>query len=326
MSRVDEAMKRAAGGYDRVSVVSAVPRRSSREADAEVSVEDYPREHPTHAAATAVIDEPRVAQTRTPASAAIDHPRVAQTPSRPVTPPQGLARLAEEVEGKVVVDASTSVESIEEYRRLAGSVHQLQQETGIRTLMVSSALPKDGKTLTATNLAMTLSESYGRRVLLIDGDLRRPSVHHVFNLPNGKGLSDGLRGDAPGTLRPIEVSARLSVLPAGTPDHNPVVGLTSERMRTVIAEAASRFDWVILDSPPIGLMSDANVMAALVDGVVLVIGAGKTDYTAVKRAVAAFGRERIIGIVLNRVHEVSGPSEKYRDYYYQPSGSSGRVP
>jgi capsular exopolysaccharide synthesis family protein len=228
-----------------------------------------------------------------------------------------LGKFADEVESKVVVDTTTSIAIVEEYRRLAASLHQLHITAGLRTLMVSSALPRDGKTLTSTNLALTLAESFGRRVLLIDADLRRPSIHNVFNLPNSKGLADGLRSTAVGTPPLIEVSNQLTVLPAGTPDQNPLAGLTSERMQAVIKGASERFDWVIIDTPPIGLISDANLMADLVDGVLLVIGAGTTAYAAVARAVAAFGRERIVGVVLNRVTEINSSNEHYRDYYYR---------
>ncbi|MEO5509659.1 MAG: capsular biosynthesis protein, partial [Longimicrobiales bacterium] len=92
-------------------------------------------------------------------------------------------------------------------------------------------------------------------------------------------------------------------------------GLTSERMRDVIADARERFDWVILDTPPVGLISDASLLASLVDGVLLVIGAGATPCLAVQRAVSEFGADRIIGVVLNRVLDDSLSNRYYKDYY-----------
>ena len=183
----------------------------------------------------------------------------------------------------------------------------MQSQTGIHTLMVSSALPRDGKTLTSTNLCLTLSESYKRRVLLIDADLRRPSVHEVFRVPNAVGLADRLRGEDPSPFRNRGVGLPHD-LPAGSPDAVPMAGLTSARMRTVITEARSHFDWVVVDTPPVGLISDANILSSLVDGVLLVIGAGSTPYPAVKRAVTEFGPDRIVGVVLNRVNDESGPA------------------
>jgi capsular exopolysaccharide synthesis family protein len=222
-------------------------------------------------------------------------------PTGPQAVPYLVTRLADEVEGKVVVDSETSAASIEEYRRLATSLHLLQTQSGIRTLMVSSALAKDGKTLTSTNLALTLSESYKRRVLLIDADLRRPSVHHVFRVRNGTGLADSLRSGGTVPLPLIEVSEHLTVLPAGPADASPMAGLTSDTMRAIVADARRQFDWVIIDTPPVALISDASLLASLVDGVILVIGAGSTPYPAVKRAVDQFGVDRIVGAVLNRV-------------------------
>ena len=191
----------------------------------------------------------------------------------------------------------TSPISVEQYRRLAATLYGLHVNAGLRTIMVSSALPRDGKTLTATNLALTLSESYSKRVLLIDADLRRPSIHEVFCLENRSGLAEGLQAGATGSLVVTEVSPTLTVLTAGTPDARPMAGLTSERMATILKEAASRFDWVLLDTPPIGLISDAQLLAGLVDGVLLVVGAGLTDYVAVSKTVKALGRERILGQV-----------------------------
>ena len=116
-------------------------------------------------------------------------------------------------------------------------------------------------------MRLTLSESYGRRVLVIDADLRRPSIHEVFGLDNRAGLAEGLRTGATGSLPVIQVSPTLTVLTAGTPDQRPMAGLTSERMASILKEAASRFDWVLLDTPPIGLISDAQLLSELVDGV-----------------------------------------------------------
>jgi capsular exopolysaccharide synthesis family protein len=219
------------------------------------------------------------------------------------------------VAGKLVSDVATPPASVEQYRRLAAALHEMQSQHAIKTVMVSSAVPGEGKTLTATNLALTLSHSYRRRVMLIDADLRRPGVHHVFQVPNEMGLGDGLRDEA-GPLPVIEVSDRLTVLPAGRPNSNPTAGLTSDRMRAILEEAAKRFDWVILDSPPIGLMADAKLMSTLVDGVLLIVGAGSTDYQLAQAAIDEVGRERIIGTVLNRAaEEATTPAKLLEDYY-----------
>jgi protein-tyrosine kinase len=307
MSRVEEALRRSAGGsvIDHASPHREADRPASTEpTQTALTVEDYPRESPM-AQAEMPVPPPAPAPRELP-KASIAAPRVGTQ--------RALGRLGYEVEGKIVVDAETSPVSVEQYRRLAATLHQMQVTGGLQTVMISSALPRDGKTLTSTNLALTLSESYKRRVLLIDADLRKPSIHALFRLPNARGLADGLRSEASGTLPLIEVTSRLTVLPAGSPDRSPMAGLTSERMKGVLKEASGRFDWILIDTAPIGLISDAHLLADHVDGVLLVIGAGSTDYSAVKRTVNELGREKIIGVVLNRVQEERAPNAYYQYY------------
>ena len=296
MSRVDQALRRA-GGRDLGQ--PDVEPESAR-------VEDFPTEE-RRVAVVGPKTRPFV-----PATA----------PAAPVfAPVERLTHLAPTVDGKVVVDSQISGASVEEYRRLATTLHLMQEVNGVRALIVSSALPRDGKTLTSTNLALTLSESYKRRVLLIDADFRRPSVHDIFGLSNATGLADGLRGEGPIAMPFAQVSQHLTVLTAGIFQGSPMAGLTSDRMRSVMADARARFDWVIVDTPPVGLISDANLLASLVDGVLLVIGAGATPYAAIQRAVSEFGRDRIVGVVLNRVTDDIAKKTYYGDYYGAGKGT-----
>ena len=296
MSRIDEALKRAAmgGGPARDAVDASILDR-------------YDSEEPQQ------IREPQ--RIREPQPSAVV---VAPRPGRG----NQFRRLERVTDGKLVVSGKMSAMSVEEYGRLAATLHAVQAQRNIKTLMVTSALPRDGKTLTVTNLALTLSEAYGRRVLLIDADLRRPSIHAVLDLPNATGLGDALRADrAP--LGFIEVSPTLTVLPAGQSDKSPVAGLTSSRMKTILDEAAERFDWVLVDSPPVAVLSDAKLMAGQVDGVLMVIAAGQTPYPYIQRAIAELGPERIIGVVLNRAanHAISG-NGYYQDYYHSTRGGA----
>lgn len=205
--------------------------------------------------------------------------------------------------------------AVEQYRKLAATLHHAQGSRGLKLILVTSALPGEGKSLTASNLALTLSESYQRRVLLIDGDLRRPSLHDIFGISNGTGLSDGLgRNEARG-IPVLEVSPKLAVLPSGHPMEDPTGLLTSAQMRRVLEAARAGYDWVLIDTPPIGLLSDAKLLGEMVDGVVLVIEAGKTPYPDLLRAVEAIGRERLLGTVLNCLEHVSGGTKYYQSYY-----------
>ncbi len=219
---------------------------------------------------------------------------------------------------KLVVHAAISRASIEQYRRIAASLHHMQQDRGLKVLMVASAAMGEGKTLTAANLALTLSESYRRRVLLIDADLRRPSLTAVFHLQRARGLSEQLRGEVDGPSRVLELSECLSLLPGGRPDSDPMASLTSGRMQQIIEQASASYDWVILDTPPLTLQPDASLLGAMVEGVVLVIGAGMAPAAAVDRAIDAVGREKVVGVVLNRVSDFSGEADYYR---YYPDGN-----
>jgi protein-tyrosine kinase len=225
-----------------------------------------------------------------------------------------------EVRNKLVGSAEpetsgTLALAVEQYRKLAATLHHAQGSRGLKCILVTSALPGEGKSLTASNLALTLSESYQRRVLLIDGDLRRPSLHDVFGVPNTTGLSDGLARDGLTGIPVLQVSARLAVVTSGQPIGDPTGPLTSDRMRHLLDEARAAYDWVIIDTPPIGLLADARLLAEMVDGVLLVVEAVKTPYPDLLRAIEAIGRERLLGTVLNRLEYVPGGAKYYQSYY-----------
>jgi capsular exopolysaccharide synthesis family protein len=194
--------------------------------------------------------------------------------------------------------------------------------------MVTSAVASEGKTLTSTNLALTLSHSYQRRVLLIDADLRRPSIHEILRLPNSVGLSDSLRHPERGALRFHTIASNLFALTAGRPDSDPMAGLVSDTMNRILVDAAQQFDWVIVDTPPVAMLPDANLLAAMIDTALLVVGAHSTPYPIVRRAVEAIGEQRILGVVLNRMTAadmVAGYNYYgYGHYAYGLAKKSGR--
>jgi capsular exopolysaccharide synthesis family protein len=190
---------------------------------------------------------------------------------------------------------------IEQYRRLGAAAHHAQEERGIRVLMIVSALEDEGKTLTAVNLGLTLSESYQRRVLLVDADLRRPALHDLLGVPNTVGWREALEGTADQARSWTRLAPTLSVLTAGEHTDDPIPALTSGRLPHVLRRAAAEFDWVVLDTPPVAMLPDANLLAGHVDAAVLVVRAGVTPLPMIRRAIDAVGRERILGVALNRV-------------------------
>jgi capsular exopolysaccharide synthesis family protein len=228
-------------------------------------------------------------------------------------PASATELVNEHVTEKLVIDSHMTPASREQYRRLAAVLHDAQGSSGLRVIMVVSATAGEGKTLTATNLALTFSESYQKRVLLIDADLRRPALDNVFKINSSSGLTEGL-SDPNAKLLVRQVSPRLSLLPAGRPVDDPMARLTSPRMHQLVAEAKETFDWVILDTPPLGILPDAHLLSAIVEGAVLVIKADSTPFDLVKRSVDALGSSRILGVVLNAAQTSALPTN-YHGYY-----------
>jgi capsular exopolysaccharide synthesis family protein len=218
---------------------------------------------------------------------------------------RSLADFDPAFDGKLVVTADATDSAIEQYDRLAETLVRWQVERGAKTIMISSALPREGRTLTVTNLALTLSERRGQHVLLVDADLASPSIHEIFELSNATGLSDSLHAGRV-HMPVVEVSSRLTVLPAGPVEGDPMETLVSNGMRTFILESAPRFDWVLLDTPAVSMVTDPHLLAWLCDGVLLVVGAGATSCRVVEQAIADLGVERVIGTVLNRAGRPPG--------------------
>jgi capsular exopolysaccharide synthesis family protein len=214
----------------------------------------------------------------------------------------------------------------ESYGRLYVNVAALRREEVPRTLLVTSPLAGDGKTTTAYNLTESLAEG-GYRALLIDADLRRGSVHHLIGSARTPGLTDVLEGTAElaAALRTVKVNGReLYCLPGGTRSARPAALLRSPQLRALLSLAAREYDAVIIDSPPVNLVTDATILAEAVDGVIVVARAGATaqealDFTMRQlRLVDA----PVLGTVLNDIdpQRDGGYDETYRylgfkDYY-----------
>jgi capsular exopolysaccharide synthesis family protein len=324
MSRIDEALRRAAERQhsDEKDAVAAASTHALAGQEIEtLADEPFPveiTEHRRLRAPAPAADEPPPRQSSTRNSN--------RTTSEPAeneeTTTNGRGRLFERIDSrlaeKVVADANMSPLSREQYRRLAAVLHDAQANNGLKVVMIASAVPGEGKTLTAANLALTLSESYRQRVLLIDADLRKPTMHQIFQLNAATGLIEGLEADSEVKLVLRQVSPQLSILPAGRPTNDPMAGLTSERMHHLLIEAKETFDWVIIDTPPLMLLPDAHLLSSMVDGAVLIVRANSTPHEHVKRAADIIGRQRIAGVVLNQAESMVQPgygAQYYHGYY-----------
>jgi protein-tyrosine kinase len=308
MGRVDEAMRRMAEATaprsleDQGAGDEAVTSEASRESRA-LPVDAYPSE---------LGERPRA---------------LPFGPASPLPPGDGVPqenfnlippiheRIDARLRRKIVVDQHIEPGPREQYRRLAAGLHAAQANSGLKVVMMASAVAGEGKSLTSSNLALTFSESYLRNVLLIDADLRRPALHGVFGLDLHPGLADGLLTEDDRQIRLHRISAHLTVLTAGQQTTDPMAVLSSDRMRRLIAEAREMFDWIVIDTPPIGLLSDASLLAEIADGALLVVKAGTTPYDQVQRAVEALGRERVLGVVLNRADAPNATGYQYNGYY-----------
>jgi len=299
MGRVDEALRRAADAarHGRTGGDDAATMAMGAEPALDPGV--FPSESPASEAPARSAVRPPVNPLDRDLEPAPAAPTEDALPE-PVATTASMKLIDPSLAQKVVIDSAIVPVSREQYRRLAAALHHAQAARGVRVVMIASAAVGEGKTLTASNLALTLSESYQRTVLLIDADLRRPSVHKVFRTDGSPGLTEGLMADVDRKLALHQVTPRLTILPAGQASSDPMAGLTSPRMRRLLEEAREAFAWVIIDTPPVGLLTDANLLASMVDGAVLVVHAGVTPYDQVKRAVEAIGANKMLGVVLNR--------------------------
>jgi succinoglycan biosynthesis transport protein ExoP len=204
----------------------------------------------------------------------------------------------------------------EAYKQLRTSILLSTAGRAPKTLLITSAKPEEGKTTTAVNTAVSLAQT-GARVLIIDADLRRPMIHHIFNIVNAAGLSTALSRDVTEedvlALIEFQPESGLHLMPSGPIPPNPSELLGSDQMKQMLQMLAPHFDHIVIDSPPITNVTDGVLLASLVDGVILVVHGGQSTREIVRRSrqlLRGVGA-RIFGVVLNNV------KQRDDDYYYR---------
>jgi receptor protein-tyrosine kinase len=208
----------------------------------------------------------------------------------------------------------------EQFRTLRSRLYRIRDSQPLQSILISSAIPAEGKTLTATNLAYAIVRQRGSRVLLVDADLRSPRMHELLGTRQSPGLADYLQGTA--TL--LECIQRgpedgLCFIPAGTHVTHPAELIASKRLKEFLEQMKPLFDWIIVDAPPALPVADASVIGTLCDGVLFVVRAGSTPSEASQKACQELQDSHVIGVVLNTVQEAEG----YNSYYaYSGYGSS----
>jgi receptor protein-tyrosine kinase len=213
-----------------------------------------------------------------------------------------------------LLDLNNSHETpAEEFRTLRTRLNHLQTLQPLHTVVVTSPSPAEGKTFSAVNLALAQSHLAESSVLLGDFDLRRPIIHNLFQIYRAPGLSDYLTGQCTFSqaLRRIE-GMSLYVLPAGTPVKNPLELLNMKQAKALFEELPRTFSWAIFDTPPLLFSADANLLATMADGTVLVVKIGSTTFDNVTRAMQSLCENNVLGIVANGARA----SELYSKYTY----------
>ncbi len=212
----------------------------------------------------------------------------------------------------------------EQYKILREQLKRLRTEAGIRTIAITSPVKRDGKTTVAVNLAASIALEYEEKVLLIDADLRAPSVHRYFKGDVSPGLTDYLSSNSAAGVKSLIRATHLSglrIIPAGKPSRFASELLAKDRMRRMIDEIHTTLpgQTIIIDSPPVLATPDPLVLSRQVDGVIMVIRAGKTPKDYLAKALSSFSSDKVLGVVLNGAD--LGLGSKY--YYYYSSNGHG---
>lgn len=297
MSRIHEALKKAQ------------EERSAQQAAQHSGSLDVPENVSASLAPAAIVDAPD--EVKTP---------VREDKSGTLTFEMLLARCRQ---GRWGASPSSVVGASEEngtgaksevFRTLRTRLYQIRAVQQLRTVIVTSALPGDGKTFVTSNLAYSISRQRERRTLLIDADLRLSNLHTPLGAERGPGLSEYLLGEAD----EVAVMQRgreenLFLIAGGKSVANPTELLSNGRLEKLLARLSTVFDWILIDSPPVIPVSDANIVAKMCDGILMVVRSGSTPYDLAQKACDGFQDRPLLGVVLNRTN----PKEGYGGYYYK---------
>ena len=211
-------------------------------------------------------------------------------------------------------NGNESARGTEEFRTLRSRLYHTRESMTLKKILVTSALPKEGKSFTSANLAQVLVRQHGRRVLLIDADLRAPRLHLMLGTTSAPGLSDYLQG----TVDEFSITQRgpmenLFFIPSGNQISDPAELVANGKLKTLLQRLEPLFDWIVIDSPPAVPVSDASVLAKACDGIVMVVRSNATPIDMARRAREEFPDQLLVGVVLNGTDRETTP---YSRYYY----------
>ncbi len=248
-------------------------------------------------------------------------PAVGGFAKRGLLPSRALVRRGQE-SPELLVNVETRSALAEAYRHLRTSVLLSTPGHAPKTLLVTSSAPSEGKTTTAVNTALSLAQT-GANVLIIDADMRRPRLHSIFDVGNGRGLSTILSNDVSEaeilSMIHQHEGTGLNILTSGAVPPNPAELVGSEQMRSLVRTLEGTFTHIVIDTPPVGSFTDGVLAATLVDGVLLVVNSGKTSRAAARRAkqILQDVGAKVFGVILNNVNLRESDFYYYRSYYAQ---------
>ena len=226
--------------------------------------------------------------------------------------------------------------AVEQFRSLRSRMQELRDVTPLKSILVSSGVPQEGKSFVAANLAISFARHKVSRVLLIDGDMRRSSLHHMLGAPAEPGLSEYLAGKASltdimqrgktqrGVTALVAGLAALTFIPGGIEGDKAADLSGNRRFDELISIVSPHFDWIVVDSSPVNLVSDGVNLARSCDGVLLIARGGVTKFQTAQRALGELKASRILGVVLNAVEHppATGGYYGYDSYVKEPEKAS----
>ena len=206
----------------------------------------------------------------------------------------------------------------EAFRTVRTNISFSDVDNEIQTILFTSTKQNEGKSTVISNVAYSFSKLENCKVLLMDLDLRNPTVHKMFGVSNTYGLMDNLKNDRPLEKCIHKIEENIHVLPTGAMPPNPTEILSSKKMAKFLEDIKSHYDYIFIDAPPVGVVSDATIISSNVDGVMYVVGAKETDLSHAQVAIDNLKKAdaNIIGSVLNK-YEMNQSSYSYYGYYYE---------
>jgi protein-tyrosine kinase len=261
-------------------------------------------------------------------------PPLAAAPAAPPMPSFGtsfnfdtlLARCAPvnwspDVKTMLFFNGEEQAYGTEEFRTLRSRLYQMREKQPLRKLLVTSALPKEGKSFVAANLAQVMVRQHGRRALLIDADLRGARLHQALGTSSAPGLSEYLLGEvdefAVMQRGPME---NLFFIPSGRTVQSPAELVANGRLKFLLNRLEPLFDWIVIDSPPAVPVSDAGLLANYCDGVLMVVRSNATPFDIARKARQEFREDHVVGVVLNGIAAGSSYTQYYYSAYGRPNG------